>query len=244
MLMRLIDDYLALRRAAGFQLRVQEVHLRNYARFAAERDETHVRTESAVRWAAQAPSPYQSGQRLSVIRTFARHVRVEDTRHGAPPTDVFATQRAPHLPFIFTADQVRQLLEHVAQLPPSGSLRPWTYCTLFSLLVVTGMRISEALALRFDDITPDGLLIRATKFQKSRLLPLHPTSQEGLERYLQRRRQFGGADDHVFISLRYRPLRYQTAVGDLSRGCTCDRAASWTWATRSTIARPSSQLGR
>jgi len=97
-------------------------------------------------------------------------------------------------------------------LPPAGSLRPWTYCTLFSLLAVTGMRISEALALRFDDITPDGLLIRKTKFQKSRLVPLHPTTQAGLERYLQRRRHFGGDDDHVFISLRYRPPHYTTVL--------------------------------
>jgi integrase/recombinase XerD len=93
-------------------------------------------------------------------------------------------------------------------LPPSDSLRPWTYCTLFSLLAVTGLRISEALALRFEDITADGLVIRITKFHKNRLVPLHPSAQAGLERYLERRRQLGGGDDHVFISMRRRGLRY------------------------------------
>lgn len=212
MLTPLIDDYLALRRAAGFQLRVQEVHLRNYARFAAERGESHVRAQSALDWAALAPSPNQRGQRLDVVRTFARYLRVEDPRHEVPPRGVFSSRRAPYRPFIFAPDQICQLLEYAAQLPPPGSLRPWTYCTLFSLLAVTGMRISEALALRFEDITSDGLLIRATKFQKSRLIPLHPSAQAGLERYIERRRHFGGADDHVFISLRYRPLKYPTVI--------------------------------
>jgi integrase len=125
---------------------------------------------------------------------------------------VFSSRRLPYRPFIFTAGQIRSVLEYAAKLPPAGSLRPWTYCTLFSLLAVTGMRISEALSLRFDDITPDGLLIRKTKFQKSRIVPLHPTTQAGLDRYLQRRRRFGGDDDHIFISLRYQPLLYSSAV--------------------------------
>jgi integrase len=83
---------------------------------------------------------------------------------------------------------------------------------LFSLLAVTGMRISEALALRLKDVTPDGLLIRKTKFQKSRILPLHPSTQAGLERYLQRRRRFSATSDQIFISLRGGPLRYPTVV--------------------------------
>jgi integrase/recombinase XerD len=171
-----------------------------------------VRTQTALDWAALAPSPSQRGHRLDVIRIFARYARIEDPHHEVPPVGVFSSRRPPYRPFIFTDDQIRQVLEYAARLPPTGSLRPWTYCTLFSLLAVTGMRISEALALRFEDITPDGLLIRKTKFQKSRLLPLHPSAQVGLERYLQRRRQFGGADDRLFISLRYRPPHYATVV--------------------------------
>ncbi len=160
MLMPLIDDYLSLRRAAGFQLREHEIYLRHYARFAAQRGESHVHTRSAIDWAALAPSAPQRGSRLDVIRIFARHVRVEDPQHEVPPHGVFSSRRAPYRPFIFTTDQIHQLLECAAKLPPAGSLRPWTYCTLFSLLAITGMRISEALALRFEDIADDGLIIR------------------------------------------------------------------------------------
>ncbi len=212
MMTPLVDDYLALRRAAGFQLRVQEVHLRNFVKFAAERGEAFVRAQTAVEWAAGAPSPSQRGHRLDVVRIFARHAALEDSRHEVPPVGVFTSRRLPYRPFIFTGEQIRRVLEYAAVLPPRQSLRPWTYCTLFSLLAITGMRISEALALRLEDLTPDGLVIRKTKFQKSRILPLHPTAQAGLERYLQRRRRFGAANDHVFISLRGGPLRYPTVV--------------------------------
>lgn len=167
MMTPLLDDYMTLRRAAGFQLRVQEVHLRNFVKFAADRGEAFVRTQTALDWAALAPSASQRGNQLDVVRIFARFARIEDLRHEVPPVGVFSSRRLPYRPFIFTADQIRSVLEYAARLSPAGSLRPWTYCTLFSLLAVTGMRISEALALRFDDITPDGLLIRKTKFQKS-----------------------------------------------------------------------------
>jgi integrase len=212
MMTPLLDEYLTMRRAAGFQLRVQEVHLRNFVKFAAERGEVFVRTQSALDWAAQAPSPSQRGYRLDVVRLFARYAKFEDPRHEVPPAGVFSSWRPPYRPFIFTADQIQSVLRYAAALTPIGSLRPWTYCTLFSLLAVTGMRISEALALCLEDITPDGLVIRKTKFQKSRILPLHPSAHAGLQRYLQQRSRLGVTNDHVFISLRGRPLSYPVVV--------------------------------
>lgn len=123
---------------------------------------------------------------------------------------MFPRYRPPFLPFIFTPEQARQLLVAASRLTPATSLRPWTYCTLFSLLAVAGLRISEAFALRISDITADGLLIRQTKFRKSRLVPMHPTTEAGLQRYLDRRCRIAGASDHLFVSLRARPLVYPT----------------------------------
>ncbi len=212
MMTPLVDAYLALRRTAGFQLQAHEYHLRNFVKFATERGETFVRTQSALDWAALVPSPSQRGARLDIVRLFARHAKLEDPRHEVPPVGVFSSRRSPYRPFIFTTEQIQKVLQYAATLPPVGSLRPWTYCTLFSLLAVTGMRISEALALLVADVSPDGLVIRKTKFQKSRILPLHPSAQAGLERYLQQRRRVGATDDHLFISLRGGPLQYPTAV--------------------------------
>lgn len=210
MLTAAIDAYLALRRAAGFQLRVSEVLLRRFAEFAALHGETHVGAQHAIELAGQAPSPHQRCRRLDIVRIFARHARAEDARHEVPPAQVFTRYRPPFLPFVFTPEQVRQLLVTAAQLRPAESLRPWTYTTLFSLLAVTGLRISEALALRIEDVTPDGLVIRNTKFRKSRLVPLHASSDTGLRSYLTRRSRVAGGCDHVFVSLRSQPLVYQT----------------------------------
>ncbi len=208
MLTAAIDAYLAIRRIAGFQLQVAEGLLRDFASFAAARGERHVRTQSAVEWAAQGPSTHQRCRRLDIVRVFARHVHAEDPCHEVPHEQVFPRCRPTFLPFIFTPDQIRRLLLAAAQLPPCGSLRPWTYSTLFSLLAVTGLRISEALALRIDDVTEDGLLIRETKFRKSRLVPLHTSSDAGLRGYLARRSKVAGGCDHVFVSLRSKPLTY------------------------------------
>jgi integrase len=86
------------------------------------------------------------------------------------------------------------------------TLRRATYSTLFGLLACTGLRLSEAIHLRYADITTDGLVVRRTKFRKSRLVPLHTTARTALERYLDQRRPYAPLDDHVFISLRRKPL--------------------------------------
>jgi integrase len=87
-------------------------------------------------------------------------------------------------------------------------LRPRTYAALISLLAATGLRISEALHLLVSDITSDGLLIRRTKFQKTRLVPLHETAVTGLGNYLTRRQEMRRGGDHVFVSDEGQPLVY------------------------------------
>ena len=200
MLNQAIDNYLKIRRVAGFELKVDEGLLRNYARFAVDRSETHVRRQTALDWAAQAPSPDQRERRLGMVRRFAEHARAEDPAHERVPQHVFAHKRRRVFPTLFSPEQLRQLLDATARLRPKGSLRPHTYYTLFGLLAATGLRISEALHLRLDDVTADGLLVRNTKFHKSRLVPLHESTAAALERYLEQRKAVGGGDDHVFIS--------------------------------------------
>ncbi len=93
------------------------------------------------------------------------------------------------------------------QLRPANSLRPFTYATLIGLLAATGLRTSEAFGLQFSDVTPSGLLIRNTKFQKTRLVPLHDTTAAELDRYLVRRRTVYSSGKEVFITNVGQPLR-------------------------------------
>jgi integrase len=138
-----------------------------------------------------------------VIR-LARYLRAEDERHDVPPA-VFGAEKSPRpTPYILTLEQIQQLVAAASHL--TYRICPATYPTLFSLLACTGLRVSEATQLRFDDITPDGLMIRRTKFRKSRLVPLHETAQDGLQRYLEQRRLYAPLDDHVFVSFQGKPL--------------------------------------
>ena len=83
---------------------------------------------------------------------------------------------------------------------------------MFALLAATGLRVSEALALKIDDVTDDGLLIRATKFHKSRLVPLHETVRRALERYLALRAGLGAVDPALFLSPAGTAIRYPTVI--------------------------------
>jgi len=122
---------------------------------------------------------------------------------------MFSCRRRPYLPHIYTKQEIQQLLDAAAQLGPQGSLRPHTYRCLFGLLAATGLRISEAISLHLDDVTSDGLIVRRTKFQKSRQVPLHSTVTAELHRYIEKRLRFDRTGDHVFVSQRKRPLIYQ-----------------------------------
>jgi integrase len=107
---------------------------------------------------------------------------------------------------------VQRLLHAAAQLTPSGSIRPATYTTLFSLITATGLRISEALKLQLPDMTNDGLLIRETKFQKNRLVPVHESTRQGLQHYLAIRQGTKTASSTIFISPRGVALPYSTVI--------------------------------
>ena len=85
MVMTAVESYLAVRRAAGFQLKTTEVYLRGFARFAAKQGDTHVVTQTAIDWAATTTSEAQRHNRLMAVRRFAHFMHAEDPRHELPP---------------------------------------------------------------------------------------------------------------------------------------------------------------
>jgi len=202
--------YLTLRRAGGFLLEQDEELLLDYAQYASERGEDHVRTASAIDWAANSKSLRARGIRLRILVRFARHVRAEDPGHELPPDHVFAAPIHRRLPHIFEPAEIRLLMEATGKLGPDGSLNPRTYQTLFGLLASCGLRVSEALSLKVEDITMDGLLIRETKFRKTRLVPMHESTERALKEYLEWRPKAGGATGHLFVSPEGKPLVYAT----------------------------------
>jgi integrase/recombinase XerD len=213
----LIDDverYIALRRSLGFKLRRSSRHLQCFARFATERGETHVRAATAVAWATTAPTRGARHYRVRDVVRFARFLRAEDVAHEIPPTNLFAAPKSRPVPYIYTRDELVRILEATGQLrrQKPNPMRAQMYVMLFGLIAATGLRVSEALNLRLDNLLPGGVLqIRDTKFGKSRLVPLHETVIDALNGYLDMRRRVAESDDHLFLSVKGKALAHEMA---------------------------------
>ena len=209
MLSQLVTAYLDVRRALGFDLYDTERVLRQYAEFATAHGDTHVLAKTAIDWCAEAGTAGQRQYRLRRIVLFARYVRAEDPLHEVPPGDIFPLVPPQRMPYIYTPEEAARLVAEAQRLGPTGTLRPHTVAAIFGLLFATGLRVSEALALRLGDVTDGGLLIRKTKFRKSRFIPLHDTAWAGLQRYLDLRMPVGTPPDHVFLNFHGRPLGHR-----------------------------------
>jgi integrase/recombinase XerD len=214
MLIADIERYLALRRSLGFKLEQAAEYLESFAGFAAASGERHIRTQTAIEWAQTAPTPDSRYRRLRDVARAARFLHIEDPAHEIPPTGFFARSRNKLIPYIFTPDDLGRLLEAAAELHRHERypVQRRRYAMLFGLIAATGLRITEALNLRLGDVLPGGVVhIRETKFGKSRLVPLHATVRDALDRYLDLRAGFVGLVDCLFLSARGRRISYSVA---------------------------------
>ena len=180
-----VDGYLSIRRALGFKLQDHGRLLPDFVDYLDRRGAATITIEAALAWAVQPQGVqrYRWKQRLSVVRGFARYLHALDPATQVPPTDLLAYRRERPTPYLFSETEIAGLLAMADTLNPP--LRAATHRTLFGLLAATGMRVGEAIRLDRDDVDLDlGLLmIRQTKFNKSRQLPLHPSTIAALRDY-------------------------------------------------------------
>jgi integrase len=210
--------YVELQRAMGFKFQVQHALLRSFVAFAEAAGDAFVRVDRVLDWAVRAPSSAQRRNRLLTVRRFALAMRAEDARYEIPAVEALGGRcRKRRIPHIYTPDEITRLVRAAARMPPQGLIRPLMYATLFGLLAATGLRVSEALALRLEDITEDGLIIRQGKFHKSRLVPLHDTTRNALDAYLSARARLGTFDTGLFVSTSGTAPAYSTVVATFLR---------------------------
>ena len=188
-----VTEYVAMRRALGYQMNAAEAALGKFVSFLEKRGAPFITSKLAVEW-AQLPSkaqPASWARRLCFVRGFARYRSAVDPRTEIPPWGLLPHQSGRAKPYLYTDEEIRSLLRAALRLPPIGGLRPWTYCCLFGILAVTGMRISEVVSLRIQDVDmKEGVLsIHRTKFGKSRLVPIHSSTQQMLTTFALRRDQ-------------------------------------------------------
>jgi integrase len=211
MLSQDLARYTDQKRSLGFKFSSQLVVLTSFVTFAEDYGDCYIRNARVLEWAIQARSPEHRRTRLLTVRRFALVLHAENARHQVPAADALGHAKIKRRsPYIYRPDEIVRLLRAAAALEPVGSIRPVMYATLFGLLAATGIRIAEALALQVDDVTADGIVIRESKFHKSRLLPLHTTTRQALDGYLLARRQAAVPGRALFVSTAGRTLPYNT----------------------------------
>jgi integrase len=198
-----LADYLGMRRALGYRLARPEKLLAQFLTHLEALGETHLRIETALAWATHptGTDPSWWASRLGIVRGFATHLHTIDPATEIPSADLLRARARRATPYLYTDEEVAALVAAAAVLRTSH--RVATYRTLISLLVVTGMRVGEAIALDRDDFDAGhGLVIvRRGKFGKSRELPLHPSAVTALNQYLRREdRPSGAPTPALFVS--------------------------------------------
>lgn len=160
----------------------------------------------AERWikSMEALSTGTRINRISMLRQFCLYLAHFDPRTCIIQKSFLPCRTRP-APHIYTRKEVRQIMAAARRIGPRGSLRPTVVATLVGLLYATGLRIGEALRLTIADVDLKKrlLLVRETKFKKTRHVPLSSSAAEQLHSYLSRRRKYGmstSADAWFFVN--------------------------------------------
>jgi len=231
---QLVDDYLTVRRSLGYKLIDAEYILARFVAYLHDHDAHGVTVQHALGFATAPPgaSPRTQALRLSAIRCFARWAHCQDPDIEVPPARLLPARPTRVAPYIYTAEEIQALLEAAGLLRPE--LRAATYRTLIGLMAATGIRTGEVVALDIASLDQDGhtLTVRG-KYDKIRLLPLHPTVAEALTGYLQQRDRLlpAAACPALLISTKgtrlrpsnvqqtFRGLVHHSGLGPVSSSC-------------------------
>ena len=149
-------------------------------------------------------------RRLSSLRRLYRYLAREQ-RVQSDPTAIIETPRLGRsLPKSLTETEVECLLEAPLVDTPLG----FRDRTMLEVLYATGLRVSELVGLRLDQVNlRQGVVRIMGKGNKERLVPLGEEAVDWVDRYIRESRPAlykGQADAILFPSIRGRPMTRQT----------------------------------
>ena len=183
--------YLTVRRALGTRLQEPAMTLGYFVDFLDLQGSKFITTDLALRWACQPKHVQRAtwARRLTMVRQFAAWLSAFDPRTEVPPKRILNARHRRSKPYIYTEQEIDRLMIEAAFLPSPMGLRALTYVTLIGLLAVTGIRPGEVGALNLSDVDlKNGILvIRQTKFGKSRFVPIDDSTCSALSDYANRR---------------------------------------------------------
>jgi integrase/recombinase XerD len=207
-----MQEYVHMRRDLGFKLHEAGKGLLDFIQFMEQHQASYITQALALAW-AQQPShaqPAHWAQRLTFVRGFARYRSATDPRTQIPALGLLPFRPKRARPYLYSDAEIRSLLHAALTMPcryERGELRPWVYYCLLGLLSVSGLRIGEARALELQDVDlkTATLAVRATKFGKTRLVPMHGSTGSVLAEYIRGRNRHWWqrpVSSYLFVSSR------------------------------------------
>ncbi len=197
-----MKDFLEHQRALGKRFLNEERALRLFDHYLVEEKvETLAAITPAVvdAFLASRPRsrPRSYNHLLSVLRRLFKWLVRQQRLAHSPVQSQPRHATASQVTFLFDRAQAEQLLKLAAALPDNnhGRNRGRMYALIFALMYGLGLRVGEAARLCRQDVDLERnlLVIRETKFLKSRLVPFGPKLGARLREYLQQQAEGAGA---------------------------------------------------
>ena len=183
-----VEQYLAMRRRLGFQLRGEGRMLLAFADRLDHAGQSTITVAAAVAWASEPSdtTPAHRQRRLAVVRGFARYLAAFDPDCQIPPPGLLPGRAHRPTPYHYSGQEIAALVHAAGTI--AAPLPAATMQALISLLAASGLRVGEALALDRSDVDPDEAALLVTgKNDLTRLVPLHATTVTMLADYAARR---------------------------------------------------------
>lgn len=216
-----IDAYLDhLTSERGLARRSIEAYGHDLAAFAATLAERRIRRPAAIaaedvrahlaRLGKKGLSSRSQARALAAIRGFLRFLVREEQHDGADVRQVRVRRPPSRLPGALGSGDTTRLVEGT----PPAARRPLRDRALLEVMYATGLRVSEAAALKGSQLRIDeGFVTVMGKGGKERIVPLGRQAKEALETYLQSERpRLVGArpSPYVFVRVGGKPLSRQS----------------------------------
>jgi integrase len=186
-----LRQYLAARRALGTELQEPGKTLSRFIKFLGRKGAKFITIPLALEWSQQSQNVQRAtcARKLTMVRLFARWLSVVEPRHQIPPSRLLNERHRRSKPHIYSDQEIAQLMAAATNLKSRAGMKGLTLIALTGLLAASGLRSGEAAALenRDVDLQTGVLVIRESKFGKSRLVPVHKSVITALKTYIRER---------------------------------------------------------
>ncbi len=223
-----IADYVSLKRALGRRFDNEAHVLATFDRHLATSNpgSSTLTAEAFAAWCLTMVhlSPTTRRARMRIVRNLCLYIRRSDPFAFVPDLATFPTPDQPQRPYIFNRQDIARLLCAADDLLPRSTspLRSQSYRLVVVLLYTTGLRRGEVVRLRLSDYDSkeQTLLIRSSKFHKSRLVALSTDAASEMETFLAARRQLPHDEGSPLLVSSWRGLRARSGAG-IGHGLRC-----------------------